>query len=103
MPTMTEKVKLNRERAQVALDAYMTYDNPEGFDHSHEDALTEIGDLLADLLHLADAKWNEAEAEYAGGNVEVAIDGRVTATGLMDRAFDHYTYERDPAHADEEV
>ena len=91
---MTEKVAQSRENAAVALEAYRATGGQD------PDDLTCIGDLLADLLHLAEAKYAEAEAEE---ECEVAVDGQVTPAGLAYRAIEHWEYESDPEHADEGV
>jgi hypothetical protein len=82
---MGEKVERSRVQARVALDAYRSTGNHD------EDDLAAIGDLIADLLHLAGS----------------LADGRngwtVRPAGLVERALTHYDYEADPVNRAEEV
>lgn len=83
--TMSEKVERSRANARVALDAYRATGNHDA------DDLAAIGDLIADLLHLADD----------------LADGRrgwvVQPAGLVESALRHHDYESDPANAGEEA
>jgi len=92
---MTQKVKQSRQHAAVALAAYRETGN-----HSTDD-VEAIFDLVADLLHLGEEAIAEAEREE--NSSEVAWGGAVSVPGLVDRCLDHWQYERDPEHADEEV
>jgi hypothetical protein len=78
MRTMTEKLGTSRVNARVALAAYMA---TEGQD---TDEAAALGDLIADLAHLAD-------------------DVGERGSDVLRLATEHYEYESDPSHADEQV
>ena len=87
---MTEKMQRSRLHAQNALDAYRACGGQD------DDDVTAIGDLIADLLHLAQDVLEGDGNSAAASRIE-------TMTALVNRALDHYVYESDPAHAGEEV
>lgn len=102
---MREKNERSRTHAAAALTAYRAAHvepGPEGWRVSiaDPDDVAAIGDLIADLLHLADVKIAEANAEEG---TEVAWDGAISASGVAERAIEHYDHERDPANAEREV
>lgn len=74
-----------REAARAALATYREQDG-----HKATDEQESIGDLIADLAHLADLLATEEAAEEA----EEYLDGGET---LLDRASRHYYAERDGA------
>lgn len=79
--TMTQKVEKSRVNARIALEAYRATGGQD------EDNETCIGDLIADLLHLA---------EDVG--VLPSDVGRFVAG-----AVNHYEYESDPDNAEDSV
>lgn len=81
---MAEKVEQGRANARLALDAYRSTGRQDPDDSAC------IGDLIADLLHLAE---------------EVALDDpeALAPAALAERAQDHYEYESNPHHSNEEV
>lgn len=80
--TLADKVGQSRTNARVALEAYRATGGQDDDDGAC------IGDLLTDLLHLAD----EVGTRY-GDPLE--------SGELLERAERDYSYERDPAHAGE--
>lgn len=82
---MAEKVERSRAHALVALDAYRSTGN-----HDPDD-LAAIGDLIADLLHLAAAEPRDLDG------------GWITPEGLVERALSNYDHESDPRNAEEEA
>lgn len=73
-PTLTDGDRTNQERAEHAAEALETY-RPGGFGAGGEDAVLEhVGDLICDLLHLANAHHTAAAA-------------------VLDTAFMHYSAE----------
>lgn len=92
---MAEKVERSKKHAAAALAAYReSYDEQGAPD---PDDVAAIGDLIADLCHLAADRMQAAEAEEG---CEVAWDGAVSVHGLVLTQLDHFDYERDPANAD---
>lgn len=79
--TMRERIERGRVNARAALAAYQETDGAD------PDEYAALGDLLADLLHLAD---------------EIDTDDDATAN-TFERAWSHYTYETDPANAEDEA
>lgn len=85
MGTMREKIKRCRVNARVALDAYMATPGQDN------DATAALGDLIADLLHLAD-QLDPGDGFGLPAHLQ---------TGYA--AVETYRYEADPENADEEV
>jgi hypothetical protein len=79
---MTEKNERSRQHAQAALDAYRAAHTRRNAD---SDDVAAIGDLIVDLLHLADA-----------------LDPSDPQT-ILDRAGDDFAHESDAANSHEEV
>lgn len=81
---MHEKIERSRANAQRALDAYRESGAVDPDDQAA------IGDLIADLLHLADY---------------VEVDGPVrdSADLIAFRAIDEYAHEVNPANANDHV
>jgi hypothetical protein len=99
---MAKKVKRGRQHARAALHGYrsaIVTDPRAGNPDSDELAL--LGDLLADLLHLADEIGRNATP---GDGYDFTDPSRESAAAYSLRvAESHYRYESDPANADEAV
>lgn len=81
---MAEKVEQGRANARLALDAYRATGRQDP-----DDAAC-IGDLIADLLHLAEG-------------LDSGDGGVVGPLQIAGTAETHYLYESNPHHSDEEV
>lgn len=77
--TMRQKLQRSRTHARAALEAYRSFGGQD------TDDVAAIGDLICDLLHLA---------ESAGADdIETLVESQLG----------HWGYERDPANSEEFV
>jgi hypothetical protein len=93
--TIAQKIETSRANARIALDAYRATGDQD------PDDLTLLGDLIADLMHLAD---EFGATEPFGDGLDFTDPTREWAGSYVQRlAAEHYDHERNPDHADEEV
>jgi hypothetical protein len=93
---MTEKIERARRNAQRALDAYQATPGAD------PDPLAAVGDLITDLMHLADELGRNATPSDVG--YDFTDPSRETAGAYCHRiAADHHQHESDPANAHEHV
>lgn len=77
--TMRQKLQRSRRDASAALETYRSFGGQD------TDDVAAIGDLICDLLHLAEAA------------------GADDVPGLVESQIGHWSHESDPAHSEEFV